>query len=244
MGINGKIIEELSKKGIDLELVTRLMGDFLSDRKDVFISKEEETEYMACEKYYKENEEVLKGIYNISGIYNRHEAGDNIGISGYGFYIDFLTCNGEKFNNKLEMLKGLVKRKDEYEEWNNIRQEIYNRCVMVDNRHRFRIIHGIGLLLSGSGWEKDMKWLVKMGKKYKGGILLESIETAGNFRDLIRFRGLLGGANGSMKALKELGDMYDILDENDVRVLKRIIKKYDDKKRAFLGNERKRKVMG
>ena len=51
---NGKIIEELSKKGIDLELVTRLMGDFLSDRKDVFISKEEETEYMACEKYYKE----------------------------------------------------------------------------------------------------------------------------------------------------------------------------------------------
>lgn len=242
MEISGKLVDELLGKGVDLENFTEGLNETLNLGGCVVMSKEVEEEYVACEKYYKEHEEIFKGVYDIDGVrYYGEELG--IELSYCSFWKDFLICNGVRSINVMEMMKKLVELKDEWFEWNNIREEIYNRCVIVDNGHRFRIIHGIGLLLSGSGWEKDMKWLVKMGKKYKGGILLESIETAEDFRDLIRFRGLLGGVEGSMKALKELGDMYDILDEDDVNVLNGILKKYEDKKRAFLGNERKRKVM-
>lgn len=241
MKISGKLVDELLGKGVDLDVFAKGLNETLNLGGCAVMSKEVEEEYITCEKYYKEHEEVFKGVYDIDGVrYYGEELG--IELSGWSFWKNFLICNGVKDIDVMKMMVGLVELKDEWFEWNNIRQEIYNRCVMVDNGHRFRIIHGIGLLLSGSGWEKDMKWLVKMGKNYKGGILLEGIETAEDFRDLIRFRGLLGGTEGSMKALKELGDMYDILDEEDVKVLNVILDKYEDKKRAFLGNKKKRQV--
>ena len=241
MGISKGLLDELLGKGVDLDKFAQGLNETLNGGDK--ISKEKGGKYASCEKYYKEHEGVLRGVYGIDGIREGGRGESSIVIKGYSFWWDFLICNGVKSLDVKEQMKGLVELKDRFIEWNNIRQEIYNRCVVVDNKHRFRIIDGVGLLLSGSGWQKDMLWLVQMGITYKGGILLKDIETVDDFRDLIRFRGLLGGVDGSMSALKKLGDMYDILDEDDVKVLDGLLDKYDDKKRAFLGNPKKRLVM-
>lgn len=249
MNIKGKLVDELLSKGIDLESFGDKLSDFIQSQYDEKPSKKTQDMYDRCVEYYNKHRKILEGTYNIKRLYIRD---DQIRIESEGsdswalcFLNIFFGRNSIDRHDTLKILEELVERRDDWAEWKGIITEIYNRCIDIDSHHHFRIIKGKGLLLTGSGWNNDAKWLVGLGKYVTnmGGTLLEGIETAQDFRDLIRFRGLLGGVKGCIKALKDLGDIYDLLDDKDVRVLKRILKKHDDDKRIYLGNKTKRAVM-